>query len=71
MQRTEQGNFNDTLERNPELAERMMYSCIKKGLAFKIIEGNIITLRPSLVLTKDEIDFSIKSLEESITESSL
>ncbi len=55
-----------TKERAFELAEKVMYRCMEMGLAFKIIEGNIITLRPSLVLSKDDCDFIIQTIKTAI-----
>ena len=45
-------------------AEQIMYQCMDKGLALKIIEGNVITMRPSLVLTKTDCDFIVSVLRE-------
>jgi len=44
-------------------AEHIMYDCLQQGVAFKIIEGNIITLRPSLTITKDDCDWIVNSLK--------
>ncbi len=52
-----------TKERHVQYAEQVMYDCMKQGVAFKIIEGNILTIRPSLVINKDECDLIITSLE--------
>ena len=52
-----------TKERAIDEAEQIMYHCLDAGVAFKIIEGNIITMRPSLVLTKDHCDLIITSLK--------
>ncbi|MEO8475165.1 MAG: aspartate aminotransferase family protein [Chryseolinea sp.] len=52
-----------TKVRAVEYAERIMYDCLKQGIAFKVIEGNVLTLRPSLVITKGECDLIIKALE--------
>ncbi len=57
-----------TKERAVDEAEAVMYKCMEKGLAFKIIESNIITLRPSLLITKDEMDWCIRTMEEAIGE---
>jgi 4-aminobutyrate aminotransferase len=57
-----------TRARAHETAERLMYRCMRKGLAFKLIEGNVITLRPSLVISKDECDFMLGTIEEAMTE---
>jgi len=48
-------------------AEQIMYQCMERGLALKIIEGNVITMRPSLVLTKSDCDFIISVLREVLT----
>ncbi len=56
----------DTKERAVEEAEQIMYDCMNQGVAFKIIEGNIITMRPSLVLTKDDCDRIIDSLKNAL-----
>jgi len=50
--------------RASDVAEKIMYFCMERGLAFKIIESNIITLRPSLVLKPDQADFVLNTLEE-------
>ena len=46
----------------------IMYKCFERGLAFKTIEGNVITMRPALTITKDEMDRVIDSLDEAIGE---
>ncbi|MCL2706495.1 MAG: aminotransferase class III-fold pyridoxal phosphate-dependent enzyme, partial [Spirochaetaceae bacterium] len=58
----------ETKERAVEEAEAIMYKCMEKGLAFKIIESNIITLRPSLLITIDEMEWCIKTIEDAIIE---
>ena len=50
--------------RAAEAAEKIMYFCMQRGLAFKIIESNVITLRPSLVINKEQADFILSTLEE-------
>lgn len=55
-----------TKERAVEEAEQIMYHCMEQGVAFKIIEGNIITMRPSLILTKDDCDLIILSLKSAL-----
>ena len=57
-----------TKERAVNEAEAIMYKCMEKGLAFKIIESNIITLRPSLLITIDEMEWCIKTIEEAVGE---
>ncbi len=55
-----------TKERAVDEAEQIMYDCLEQGVAFKIIEGNIITMRPSLILTKDDCDLVISSLKNAL-----
>lgn len=54
----------ETKVRATALAEKMMYFCMGRGLAFKIIESNVITLRPSLVLNREQADFVLDTLDE-------
>ncbi|HTF19870.1 MAG TPA: aminotransferase class III-fold pyridoxal phosphate-dependent enzyme, partial [Chryseolinea sp.] len=51
-----------TKQRATQYAEQIMYACMKQGVALKTIEGNVLTIRPSLVITKDDCDFIVKTL---------
>jgi 4-aminobutyrate aminotransferase len=51
-----------------EEAEIIMFKCLEKGLSAKTIEGNILTLRPALVITRDEMDRAIDIIDEAIGE---
>lgn len=57
---------NTTKERADEEAEKVMYHCLNNGVAFKVIEGNIITMRPSLVITKEDCDKIISALADGL-----
>ena len=57
-----------TKERAVDEAEIIMFKCLEKGLSFKTIEGNVITLRPALVITQKEMDRALDILEAAITE---
>lgn len=46
-----------------ELAEDVYYRCLQKGLSFKISMGNVITLTPPLILTKDQMDQALQILD--------
>ena len=35
---------------------------MKQGVAFKVIEGNVITMRPALIITKDHCDMIVGAL---------
>ena len=47
-------------------AEAIMYYCMEEGVAFKIIEGDVITIRPSLTITKDHCDSIITVLKKAM-----
>jgi len=49
-------------------AEIIMFKCLEKGLSAKTIEGNILTLRPALVITQAEMDRAIDIIAEAIAE---
>jgi 4-aminobutyrate aminotransferase len=53
-----------TKERAVAYAEKVMYYCLRKGVAFKVIEGNILTLRPALTLTHNECDLIVETMKE-------
>ncbi len=57
-----------TKERAVDEAEMIMFKCLEKGLSFKTIEGNVVTLRPALVITKEEMDNALDILDEAIGE---
>jgi 4-aminobutyrate aminotransferase-like enzyme len=57
-----------TRERAVDEAEIIMFRCLEKGLAFKVIEGNVVTLRPALTITREEMDRSLDILDETIGE---
>lgn len=57
-----------TRQRAAEEAEIIMFKCLEKGLAFKIIETNVITLRPALVINQKEMDTALDILDETIGE---
>ncbi|GLX67173.1 (R)-1-hydroxy-2-aminoethylphosphonate ammonia-lyase [Paenibacillus glycanilyticus] len=52
-----------TKEKAIDEAEAVMYKAMERGVAFKIIESNVITLRPSLVITKEQMRFALEQLE--------
>lgn len=53
-----------TKERAFEAAEKAMYESMKRGLAFKLIDGNVIAIRPALIINKAEADFIADTLRE-------
>jgi len=57
-----------TRERAIDEAEIIMFKCLEKGLSAKTIEGNVLTLRPALIITQQEMDRAIDIIDEAIGE---
>ena len=57
-----------TRERAVDEAEIIMFKCLEKGISSKTIEGNVLTLRPALVISREEMDRSIDIIDEAIGE---
>jgi len=55
-----------TKKRAIDEAEIIMFRCLEKGLSFKTIQGNVITLRPALIITREEMDRALDILDETI-----
>lgn len=53
-----------TKERAKTEAEELMIYCMEHGISFKLIQGNILNLKPSLIVTKEEIDHVLETLEK-------
>jgi len=51
-----------------ELAERVMYACLSRGLSFKVTMGNVITLAPPLVIRRDEMANALEILDLCLSE---
>ena len=57
-----------TRERAGDEAEAVMYAALSKGISFKLTMGNIITLTPALIITRQEMDQALDIIEECIVE---
>lgn len=53
-------------ERATEIAQQVLSYCLERGLSFKLYEGNVITMRPSLIIGKEEIDFIVSTIEQAL-----
>ncbi|MEZ5039439.1 MAG: aspartate aminotransferase family protein [Saprospiraceae bacterium] len=51
---------------HPALAQALMTFSLERGLSFKIYQENMITMRPALIIEKEEIDFIVDTLEEGL-----
>lgn len=55
-----------TKERDFEKAYQIMNFCLKRGISFKLIQGNILNFKPALIITKDEIDYTLATLKAAL-----
>ena len=57
-----------TRARATDHAEALMYAALSRGLSFKVTMGNVITLAPPLVITREELDRALAILDECLTD---
>ncbi len=57
-----------TKTRAVDEAEIVMFKCLEKGLSSKTIEGNVLTLRPALIINRAEMDRAIDIIDEALGE---
>jgi 4-aminobutyrate aminotransferase len=50
-----------------ELAERLMYRCLERGLSFKIGGGTVLTLCPPLTIPFEQFDKALSIFEDALT----
>jgi 4-aminobutyrate aminotransferase len=48
-------------------AEQVMYHCLAHGLAFKVGQGNVLTLAPPLVIAERDLDAALAILDAALT----
>ncbi|MFZ1815609.1 MAG: aspartate aminotransferase family protein [Rhizobiaceae bacterium] len=49
-----------------DMAEKVYYLCLERGLSFKISAGVVLTLSPPLTIAEDDLDRALTIVEESI-----
>lgn len=55
-----------TKTRAIEEANQLMGFCMERGISFKLIQGNILNLKPALVVTKGEVDWVLWTLKDGL-----
>ncbi|WP_420387462.1 (R)-1-hydroxy-2-aminoethylphosphonate ammonia-lyase [Roseivirga sp.] len=56
----------ETKERAIDEAHQLMAYCFERGVSFKLIQQNILNLKPALIISKEEIDFILNTLEDGL-----
>ena len=57
-----------TKEPATDVAEKVMYLCLERGLSFKVSQGNVLTLSPPLIISEKEIDWAVDIIDNAIGE---
>ncbi len=57
----------NTKEKAIEAAEAVMYSCLKRGLSFKVSAGNVLQLSPALTISRKGLNIALNILDESLS----
>lgn len=55
-------------EAGPELADRIMYDCMARGLSFKVSDGHVLTLSPALTIAESDLDRALGILESAVAD---
>lgn len=55
-----------TKQKHTELAEKVMYDCLSAGLSFKVSQGNVLSLYPSLTVSSEQLERAVKIIEKSL-----
>ncbi|VUX47695.1 Aminotransferase class-III [Candidatus Defluviicoccus seviourii] len=50
----------------PQLAERVLYQALARGLSFKLTMQSVLTLSPPLIIRRDELDQALAILRQSL-----
>jgi len=51
-----------------EIADRMLYACLRRGLSFKVSGGKVLTLAPPLTITDEELERAAGIVEGALHE---
>ena len=57
-----------TRARASDHAEAVMYAALARGLSFKVTMGNVLTLAPPLIITREELDRALTILDECLND---
>ena len=56
----------DSRTADPNRAERIYYTCLEKGLSFKISASNVLTLSPPMVISETDLDTALSIVIDAI-----
>jgi 4-aminobutyrate aminotransferase len=58
----------ESREQANDAADMVLYKSLSRGLSFKTTMGNVLTFTPSLVTSREDMDFALDVIDESLTE---
>jgi 4-aminobutyrate aminotransferase len=50
-----------------DAAEEVLYLALERGLSFKVSMGNVLTLSPPLIVTREQVQQALDTLDQSLT----
>lgn len=59
----------ESKEKNPQLAEKVLYGCLEEGLSFKVSGGNCLVWHPPLIVTREQLERAFQILEKVLRKS--
>jgi 4-aminobutyrate aminotransferase len=51
-----------------DAADRVLYRALSRGLSFKTTMGNVLTLTPPLIVTREQMDAALDILDDCLAE---
>ena len=58
----------ETREPATDLADRVLYAALRRGLSFKTTMGNVLTFTPPLIVTSEQLHQAMDIVQESLEE---
>jgi 4-aminobutyrate aminotransferase len=56
-----------TKEKDSLLADKVLYKCLELGLSLKVSDGNVLSLYPPLIISKEELDEALAILSQALS----
>jgi 4-aminobutyrate aminotransferase len=53
-----------------DIAEKVLYAALERGLSFKVSMGNVLNLSPPLITSRDDMDIAMRILDDCLSLSS-
>ena len=54
--------LEDAVLKANQLAEKVMYGCLKAGISFKVSMGSVLTLAPALTISESDLERALRTV---------